>query len=481
MDKIYLYDTEFMIEKAVNADGQYSETDTQSRDDLLNEVRQLKSQVGELTMAGHKLVSTQTQMQSLLHNSSDAIIEFNTDGAIMTFNSAAERIFGYTEIELMYQPADLLFPCPEKFVGNIPAWLAYYNRTVENQFDNPLVGLSKKNEELLFEVSVALIQSADLVLFDDFGEDGEVDDEVQDISSFDAFLCILHDITERKAIDEELLRHQDELEDLVDEQTIEIRQAKEDAERASDAKSEFLASMSHELRTPMHAILSYSNFGVTKFEKATPEKIKQYFERIQTAGGRLLGMINDLLDLAKAEAGRLTYDMKEVQLSGVVQPLLDEYESLFEKQGLELYFDHPEFDTWGCFDPDRIGVVLRNFLSNAIKFTPSGKGIFILISEDQLQHPDSSQIHDALRLTVRDQGKGIPEDELKLVFEAYAQSRTNQKSAGGTGLGLAISQEIIHHHKGRIFAEINEDNGADFVFVIPRACLADSEPESNVV
>ena len=465
---------ELLTEPAVNHDEQIPETDTRSREDLLIAVELLEHQASELITSDHSLVAAQAQLQSLLHKASDAIIQFDADGTIFTFNSAAERIFGYIEIELLKRPADILFRCPEDIIGNIPAWLANYSRTIEDQYDHPLIGVSKNGEELLFEVSVALIESSDMILFDDFGDENE-DDEPEENTDYDAFLCILHDITERKAIDEELRQHREELEDLVEQQTVEIRQAKEEAERASEAKSEFLANMSHELRTPMHAILSFSHFGITKYKNAKPEKIKQFFERIHVAGDRLLEMINDLLDLAKAEAGRLSYEMKEAQLSDIVQPLLDEYESLTEKQELKMHFDQPDFDTGGCFDPDRVGVVLRNFLSNAIKFTPSGKGIFIFISPDNLQDSDSSQSHDALRLTVRDQGKGLPDDELDRVFDAYTQSRTNHKSAGGTGLGLAISQEIIHHHKGKIFAEINEDKGADFIFVIPRECLAESE------
>ena len=128
----------------------------------------------------------------------------------------------------------------------------------------------------MLEVSVAEIGSSDLMLFDDFAEEASPEGE----KSFEAFLCILHDITDRKAIDAELAHHRNHLEELVEEQTQAIRQAKELAEQASQSKSEFLANMSHELRTPMHAILSYSDFGLKKFSTAKPEKIKQYFDII---------------------------------------------------------------------------------------------------------------------------------------------------------------------------------------------------------
>jgi len=436
--------------------------DTRSDSSLVADVADLRAQVRMLTEKSHELISTQTRMQSLLHNATDAILQFDADSTVVAFNRAAERIFGYTEIELMYQPADHLFLFPSHYTGDVPTRLARYCGDTGDQFADPLVGLKADGTECLLEVSVAQIRTDDLVLFDDFS-----DQESGDSSSFEAFLCIIHDITERKAIEDELLRHREHLEHLVAEQTEEIRLAKEAAEQANQAKSDFLASMSHELRTPMHAILSYSEFGIRKHQSAQPEKLGQYFDRINTAGNRLIVMISDLLDLSKAEAGRLTYDPKTHDLAVVVEDAVSEFEALVEKNGLTLVFERPDFECVGEFDRERIGQVIRNFVSNAVKFTPSGRGVRIRIEAHNLQAGA-----DALQLTVSDQGVGIPEEELETVFECYAQSSRASSKIKGTGLGLAIAREIIHAHGGCISAGNNSAGGADFTFILPRKCMA---------
>jgi PAS domain S-box-containing protein len=287
------------VSKVATGSSVTSTTAIAQEEDLRVEVERLRAQVQHLTQYGHGMVTAQTRLQSLLHRATDAIIQFEADGTISSFNSAAERIFGYPEIDLLHQPGDHLFECPPAFDDNIPAFLLHYSQQTENQYRNPLIGIRCDGARLLLEVSVAEIASSDLVLFDDFSGAN-----VTREGAYEAFPCILRDITERKAIDEELRRYRQELETLVDEQVEEIRRSKEEAERANQAKSEFLANMSHELRTPMHAILSYSEFGLKKHASAGPQKILQYFGRINTAGERLLGMINDLLDLAKAESGR---------------------------------------------------------------------------------------------------------------------------------------------------------------------------------
>jgi len=436
-------------------------------DDERAELEALRAQVQELSRAGHELISTQTQMQSLLHNASDAIIEFEPDGTVKSFNSAAEAIFGYSEIELLFQKIDHLIPCPEAFAGDVPAYLLWYRDHVADQYAEPLIGRTLDGRELYLEVSVAVIESNDLLLFDDSFDDSEVSGN--ESPTFEAFLCILRDLTERKRIDAELERHRNELEALVREQLVEIVAAKEAAERANQAKSEFLANMSHELRTPMHAILSFADFGVKKVESATSDKLRQYFSRIHTAGERLLGMINDLLDLAKSEAGRLEYRMAEHDLRELIDAVRDEIASLIERHGLHLHVDIRCADTCLTMDRERIGQVLRNLLSNAIKFTPRGKTIHLRVDADD----------EAFRIECADQGVGIPEDELDKVFDKFVQSSRTKNGSGGTGLGLPICKEIVLAHHGGIHASGNADGGASFHVRLPKVPSARADAQGH--
>ncbi len=425
-------------------------------DEERGELEMLRAQVEELSRSGHQLISTQTQMQSLLHNASDAIIEFEPDGTVKSFNTAAENIFHCSEIELLFQKIDHLIPCPERFQDDVPAYLLWYRDHVADQYEQPLRGRTSDGEELLLAVSVGVIESNDLLLFDDSFDESDADDA--DAPTFEAFLCILRDLTERKRIDAELERHRNELEELVQEQLVEIVAAKEAAEQANRSKSEFLANMSHELRTPMHAILSFADFGVKKIDKAKPEKLKQYFSRIHTAGERLLGMINDLLDLAKSEAGSLNYNMTEHDLRDVVAVVNDEMSSLIEKNGLALDIDMPADGARLTMDRERIGQVMRNLLSNAIKFTPAGKRIRLRVTT----------CVDGVAIECADQGVGIPDDELDAVFDKFAQSSRTKNGSGGTGLGLPICKEIVEAHGGAIHAAINADGGASFHVDLPK-------------
>ncbi len=431
---------------------------------LKAEVVRLREQVAQLTTSGAELVSAQTRMQSLLHNASDAIILFEGDGTISSFNLAAECLFDVAEIEVLYQKGKQLFELPAAFSGNIPGFLAHHVANTPDQYADPLIVKRPSGERRLVEASIARIASNDLMLFDDFAE--EVDDSAGE-AVFDAFLCILRDITERKAIDEELAAHQEHLEELVEEQVREIREAKEQAERANQAKSEFLANMSHELRTPMHAILSYADFGKKKYATAPPEKLLQYFERIHTAGNRLLGMINDLLDLAKAEAGRLEYRMQPVALEAIVTPILQEFEALAQEKSLQLDYRPAAGLPEACLDAERTGQVVRNFLSNALKFSPKGGRVVLEAREVQAELAVGDGAAACLELQVTDQGPGIPEGEVEQIFEKFAQSSHNEKGVGGTGLGLAICREIAAAHGGQVWAVNAPEGGASFFVRVP--------------
>ncbi len=251
-----------------------------------------------------------------------------------------------------------------------------------------------------------------------------------------------------------------------------LLRAKHTADEANRSKTEFLANMSHELRTPMHAILSFASMGTEKVGKASEEKLTRYFSRIEESGKRLLLMLNDLLDLSKLEAGKMTFLMEHSDLLKTVDQVLGEFHALAKKNGITLKTESGDVVTKAWFDADRILQVVTNLVSNALKFSPADSVVRILFSDDQLLLDDGDQV-EALRLTVSDEGIGIPEDELESVFDKFVQSSETNTGAGGTGLGLAICKQIVEHHKGKIYAENNQEAGTSFHLILPRINVVD--------
>ena len=244
-----------------------------------------------------------------------------------------------------------------------------------------------------------------------------------------------------------------------------LRVAKEIAEAANLAKSEFLSNMSHEFRTPMHSILSFSNFGIKRIKTATRDKLLRYFENIKLSGERLLPLLNDLLDLSKLEAGMMDYKMRNHDLFQLAKTIAAEFSHLATEKDITIQLIQPDFTALAFCDNIKICQVIRNFLSNAVKFTLPITQITLSLHSD-IREINNEQ-HEYTQLKVMDQGVGIPENELERVFDKFVQSSLTKTGAGGTGLGLAICKEIITDHKGYIWAENNPKGGAAFFFSIP--------------
>ena len=255
----------------------------------------------------------------------------------------------------------------------------------------------------------------------------------------------------------DLTRHKNNLEEMIVERTRDLSEAKNEAELANKSKSEFLANMSHDLRTPLHAILSFSDFGLKKINVATLEKLEEYFSYINVSGKRLLNLVNDLLDVSKLESGEIEMDFQPHDLRDISCTIIREVQVLLnDKKQILTMSEEPAFVQ--C-DRQKMEQVIQNLLSNASKFTPEGKVISIDIS---INNEDES-----VTFELKDQGVGIPDDELSKVFDKFVQSSKNDSGSGGTGLGLAICKEIILLHAGEIVAENNEVGGAVFRFRIP--------------
>ncbi|MDP3209435.1 MAG: histidine kinase dimerization/phospho-acceptor domain-containing protein, partial [Rhodoglobus sp.] len=173
-------------------------------------------------------------------------------------------------------------------------------------------------------------------------------------------------MTEFRQVQEALRNHRDELEGLVTERTAQLLAAKNAAEAANRAKSESLAKMSHELRTPMHAMLSFAQLAISR--SADTAKTRPYLDRIETSGRRLLGLLNDLLDLSKLEAGAMQYDFDSHSVRDIANAAIQEFAVLAGERRIEVALDAENLEAW-C-DPARIGQVQRNLLSNAIRLTP---------------------------------------------------------------------------------------------------------------
>jgi signal transduction histidine kinase len=237
----------------------------------------------------------------------------------------------------------------------------------------------------------------------------------------------------------------------------EIEEKGRELESANQHKSEFLANMSHELRTPLNAILGYTELILDDIYGAVPEKIQEVLARLEKNGRHLLNLINDVLDLSKIEAGRLSLSLNEYSMEEVLKMVSNSVEALLAEKDLELKVEVPKDLVIGKGDEQRIAQVMLNLVGNAIKFTDEGE-----------VKVEVNVANETFLVSVHDTGPGITEADQQKIFDEFRQADgSSTRKKGGTGLGLSISKKIINMHGGRIWVESTLGRGSIFHFTLP--------------
>jgi PAS domain S-box-containing protein len=352
---------------------------------------------------------------NIVASSLDMIIVTDNNRRIIEFNRAAEEAFGYQSAEVLGQSIRLLYVEPRTSEEIFTATLKQGRHVQEV--------INRKKDGTLFH---SLLSAS--VLRD--GGGGII-----------GVMGVSRDITEHKGAVEEL------------------RRAKESAEAANQAKSEFLASMSHEIRTPMNAIIGMADL---LWETRLNVEQQEYVGIFRRAGMSLLNLLNDILDLSKVEAGYVELERMDFDLWDVIDKTAEMMALRAHEKDLEFACSvAPGVPTQLIGDPNRLRQILLNLIGNAIKFTDKGQ-VVLRVIHDPGSVPDGSGVA-TIRFTISDTGIGISKDKLEVVFEPFTQADSSTtRRYGGTGLGLTISRRLVELMGGRIWAESAVGQGSTF-------------------
>ncbi len=392
--------------------------------DNKDELGQIVTAFNDIAIA---LVQASAYRQAVVDNAADGILTTDEQGTIASFNPAAEGIFGFKAPEVIGKKASLLVPAAndEMFASFSAAGFGMGKKARETQ--------GKRKDASTFPLDLAVTETI--------------------LGDKHVFIALLRDITDLK------------------EAEAAMRQAKETAEAASQMKGTFLANVSHELRTPLTSVLGFAKIIKKRLDEivfpvvpAGDPKVQRAVQQVNTnvdiiiaEGERLTSLINNVLDLAKIEAGKIDWNMQPLSMKEIIERAAASTSSLFEnkpfKLALEIEDGLPEI----IGDHDRLLQVVINLISNSSKFTDQG-GITVRARRDNAN----------VLVSVTDTGMGIAEGDYEKVFEQFVQvGDTLTNKPKGTGLGLPICKQIVEHHGGKIWVQSELGKGSTFSFTLP--------------
>jgi two-component system, sensor histidine kinase and response regulator len=381
---------------------------------------QLEKQQEELKASQERLREVEKFYRSVLERAPDAFLVVAENGEIQLANEQCEKLFGYSQAELVGQQVEVLVPEPIR--PQHPALRASFHLEPTTRTMGAMRELhGRRKDGSLFPVDIALSPVP-----------------ARDGAGMQVAVAV-RDVTDRKHIE------------------VELKAAKQKAEEATRMKSLFLANMSHEIRTPMNAIIGLSHLALK-----TPLNAKQrdYINKVHNAGTSLLAIINDILDFSKIEAGRLDIETTDFRLDDVVSSVTTMTGQKATDKGLELLAHvAPGIPQFLRGDPFRLGQILTNLVNNSVKFTERGE---IKVSAELLQQTGEKC---QLKFSVRDTGIGMTKEQSAKLFQPFTQAdMSTTRKYGGTGLGLTVCRRLVELMGGQIWLDSEPGVGTTFLF-----------------